>query len=353
MKYNNLSNTGLLVSELCMGTMTFGGKGMWTAIADRGYEDCKHLTKTAFDHGINFFDNANAYSEGLAEEIMGKAFKDLGISQQELVVATKVRIRMGKGANQVGLSRKHIHDSVTDSLRRTQLDYIDLLYIHGVDHLTPLEETMRALEDEVRSGRVRYIGVCNQPAWSVAKANGIADKHGWTQFKALQYYYSLACRDIEQTIMPFAESENLSILPWSPLAGGFLSGKYDRETEQAGDSRRDNFDFPPINKELAYDIIDAMKELATAKGTSVAQIALRWVMQQPKVDSTIIGARTEKQLLDNIGAVNFILSDEEITTLNEASQQPKPYPNWMVDFQAMDRIPTTNPQAETASSNGQ
>ncbi|MGD1843033.1 MAG: aldo/keto reductase [Thermonemataceae bacterium] len=340
MQYNNLSNTGLLVSELCMGTMTFGGKGRWTAIADRSYEDSKQLMKVAFDHGINFFDNANAYSEGLAEEIMGKAIKDLGIQQSELVIATKLRIRMGEGVNQVGLSRAHIHDSVTASLERTQLDHIDLLYIHGVDAITPLEETMRGLEDEVRSGRVRYIGVCNHPAWMVAKANGIADKMGWTKFTALQYYYSLAGRDIENTILPFAQAENLSVLPWSPLVGGFLSGKYDRNTEKAGDSRRDDFDFPPIDKEKAYDIIDVMKEIAQAKNVSVAQIALRWVMQQSGVDSTIIGARTEKQLKDNIGATAMQLTQEELDKLHEVSQIPTPYPQWMVAFQGQDRFPS-------------
>jgi aryl-alcohol dehydrogenase-like predicted oxidoreductase len=338
MKYNNLSNTGLLVSELCFGAMTFGGKGRWTAIGQQTQDEANSLMKTAIDHGINFFDNANAYSEGLAEEIMGTALKQLNVQRDTVVIATKLLIRMGPGANQVGLSRAHIYDSVEASLKRLQLDHIDLLYIHGVDKITPLEETMRGLEDVVRSGKVRYIGVCNQPAYRVVKANAIAEKMGWTKFKALQYYYALASRDIEHTILPMALEEGLSVLPWSPLAGGFLSGKFDRNTSEAGNSRRDNFDFPPLSKEKAYDIIDVMREIAKERGVSVAQIALKWVMRQNGVDSTIIGAKNEKQLLDNLNTVNWELSDTEMTKLNEVSALPTPYPNWMVEFQTADRV---------------
>jgi len=339
MKYHNLGNTGLLVSELCFGAMTFGGRGMWTAIGQQPLDEAQKLLGICLEHGINFFDNANAYSEGLAEEIMGEAFQRLGTSPYEAVVATKLRIRMGKGANQVGLSRTHIHESVHDSLRRLKREHIDLLYIHGVDHLTPLEETLRGLEDMVRSGKVRYLGICNHPAWMVAKANGIADRHGWTRFAALQYYYSLAGRDIEHTILPMARSEELAVLPWSPLAGGFLSGKYDRNTEKAGDSRRDDFDFPPVDREQAYDIIDAMKEIAGRHGVSVAQVALRWVMDQPGVTSTIIGAKNEQQLNDNIAATQLSLTEEDRERLNEVSAIRKPYPQWMVDFQGRDRFP--------------
>jgi aryl-alcohol dehydrogenase-like predicted oxidoreductase len=246
---------------------------------------------------------------------------------------------MGKGANQVGLTRTHIYDSVNASLKRLQLDHIDLLYVHGVDPITPFEETMRGLEDVVRQGKVRYLGICNHPAWMVTKANGIADKNGWTKFVALQYYYSLSGRDIEYHIMPMAKSEGLSVLPWSPLAGGFLSGKYDRNTVKAGDSRRDEFDFPPIDKDKAYDIIDVMREIADTHNVSVAQVALRWVMDQPAVDSTIIGAKTEKQLLDNLNAVTWSLTDEEATRLNEVSATMPPYPNWMEVFQMRDRYP--------------
>ena len=252
MKYNQLGNTGVLVSELCLGTMTFGGRGYWEAIGQVPQNEVNQLVKTSFDQGINFIDTANAYSEGLSETMLGKSLKDLGINRQQVVIATKLRIRMGTGANQVGLSRLHIADSVNDSLERMGLSHIDLLYIHGVDPITPLEETMRGLEDVVRSGKVRYLGISNHPAWMVTKANAIADKHGWTKFQAGQFYYSLASRDIEREIIPMAQSENIGIMPWSPLAGGFLSGKFTRENEKAGDSRRDTFDFPPINKEKAF-----------------------------------------------------------------------------------------------------
>ncbi|MCI5083083.1 MAG: aldo/keto reductase [Saprospiraceae bacterium] len=339
MNYNNLGNTGLLVSELCFGAMTFGGRGMWTAIGEQDQKEAESLMKTAFDGGINFFDNANGYSEGLAEEIMGHAIKNLGLNRQQIVIATKVRIRMGEGVNQAGLSRVHIQDSVEDSLRRLQLDHLDLLYIHGVDHLTPLEETMRGLEDVVRAGKVRYIGVCNHPAWMVAKANGIARQNNWETFKAMQYYYSVAGRDVEHDIIPYAQSEQISVLPWSPLAGGYLSGKYDRDTDKAGGSRRDGFDFPPVERPKVFDIIDVMREIAQAHQVSVAQVAIRWVMNRPGVDSTIIGARTVEQLKDNLNAPALQLTSEDMQKLDEVSAIAKPYPNWMVDFQANDRLP--------------
>src|SRR5674476_196951 len=255
MKYKQLGKTGVLVSELCFGTMTFGGKGYWKAIGQQPEEEATQLVRTAIERGINFFDTANAYSEGLAETLLGKAIKNLGIFHQTVFVATKVRLRMGEGANQVGLSKLHIHDSVDDSLMRLGLSHIDMLYIHGVDPITSLEETMRGLEDVVRSGKVRYLGISNHPAWMVMKANGIAEKMGWTKFVASQNFYSIASRDIEREIVPMALSEGIGIMPWSPLAGGFLSGKYTREHKIAGNSRRDEFDFPPINKPKAHDII--------------------------------------------------------------------------------------------------
>ncbi len=345
MQYHNLGNTGLLVSELCLGAMTFGGRGMWKAIGEQPLEEAEHLMRIALDCGINFFDNANAYSEGLAEEIMGKVFQKLGTSPYDAVIATKLRIRMGAGVNQVGLSRAHIHEAVNDSLRRLQREHIDLLYIHGVDPITPLEETMRGLEDVVRNGKVRYIGICNHPAWMVAKANGIASKHNWTKFQALQYYYSLAGRDLEHEIIPCAQDEGLAVLPWSPLAGGFLSGKYDRHTQKAGNSRRDEFDFPPVDREQAYDIIDELKEIAANHNVSVAQVALRWVMNRPGVTSTIIGAKNERQLKDNIAATELQLSDIDMERLDKVSGIRIPYPNWMLAFQNADRFPQPSEEA--------
>ena len=340
MKYNQLGNTGVLVSELCLGAMTFGGRGYWEAIGKVPQEEVNQLVKTAIDRGINFIDTANAYSEGLSEIMLGKALKEFGINRQHVVIATKVRIRMGPGANQVGLSRLHIADSVDDSLKRMGLSHVDLLYIHGVDPLTPMEETMRGLEDVVRSGKVRYIGISNHPAWMVAKANAMADKHGWTKFTAGQYYYSLASRDIEREIVPMALSEGIGIMPWSPLSGGFLSGKFTRHTQKAGgDSRRDQFDFPPINKEKAYDVIDVLLEIAKKHDVSAAQVALAWMLQKPAVTSIIIGAKRMDQLSDNIAATQLQLGAAEMEQLDTISALTPEYPGWMVDRQMTGRLP--------------
>ncbi len=339
MKYNQLGKTGVLVSELCLGTMTFGGRGYWKAIGEQTQEEVNNLTKTALDSGINFIDTANAYSEGISETMLGKALFSLGIQRQQVVIATKLRLRMGSGANQVGLSRLHISDSVDDSLLRLGLSHIDLMYIHGVDTLTPLEETMRGLEDVVRSGKVRYIGISNHPAWMVAKANGIADKMGWTKFVALQNYYSIAARDVEREIIPLALSEGLAVMPWSPLAGGFLSGKFTRNNEVAGDSRRDTFDFPPINKSKAYDIIDVLLQIGVNHNVSAAQVALAYILKKPAVTSIIIGAKKQNQLLDNIAATTLELTTEEFQQLDSISALAPEYPGWMLDRQAQGRLP--------------
>ena len=339
MKYNQLGKTGMLVSELCLGTMTFGGKGYWKSIGEVPQDEVNQIVKTSVDAGINFIDTANGYSEGLSEMMLGKAIKELGIPRQQLVIATKVRLRMGPHANQVGLSRLHIIDSVNDSLERLGLSHIDLLYIHGVDPITPIEETMRGLEDVVRSGKVRYIGVSNHPAWMMMKANMYSDKMGWEKFVATQNYYSIACRDIEREIVPMSLSEGISIMPWSPLAGGFLSGKYTRTNEVAGDSRRDTFNFPPINKEKAYDIIDVMSTIGHRHKVTVAQVALAWVLAQPGVTSVIIGAKNVAQLDDNICSVNLKLSVEELNQLNLVSEITAEYPAWMVARQLQGRYP--------------
>jgi aryl-alcohol dehydrogenase-like predicted oxidoreductase len=339
MKYNQLGNTGVLVSELCLGTMTFGGKGYWKAMGEVPQDEVNQIVKTSVDAGINFIDTANGYSEGLSEMMLGKAIKDLGLSRQQLVIATKVRLRMGPHANQVGLSRLHITDSVNDSLGRLGLSHIDLLYIHGVDPVTPLEETMRGLEDVVRSGKVRYIGVSNHPAWMMMKANSYADKMGWGKFVASQNYYSIAGRDIEREIVPMAISEGISIMPWSPLAGGFLSGKFTRTNQVAGDSRRDSFNFPPVNKEKAFDIIDVMIAIGQQHEATAARVALAWVLAQPGITSVIIGAKNVAQLNDNISSVNLKLSPEELQKLNHVSEITAEYPAWMVNRQLQGRFP--------------
>lgn len=339
MKYNQLGKTGVLVSELCLGTMTFGGKGYWKAIGELPQDSVNEIVKTSVEAGINFIDTANGYSEGLSEIMLGKAIRDLGLPRQQLVIATKVRLRMGPHANQVGLSRLHIADSVNDSLERMGLSHIDLLYIHGVDPITPLEETMRGLEDVVRSGKVRYLGISNHPAWMMMKANSYSDHMGWDKFVATQNYYSIASRDIEREIAPMAISEGISIMPWSPLAGGFLSGKFTRTNEVAGESRRDTFNFPPIDKEKAYDIIDVMIRIGQSHGVAAAQVALAWVIAQPGVTSVIIGAKNLIQLNDNINSVNLKLTSEELDELNKVSELPSEYPAWMVNRQLQGRFP--------------
>ncbi len=337
MKYNFFGHTGMVVSEICFGTMTFGGKGIWEAIGKIQQQEVNNLMKIVIDSGINFIDTANIYSYGESEKLLGQSIRDLGINRHELVIATKVRGRMGVGQNNVGLSRYHIFQSVDESLQRLQTDHIDILYVHGVDPQTPVKETMRALNDIVHSGKVRYIAVCNWPAWMVMKAQGIADKHSWNKFEGLQYYYSLSSRDIEREILPLATDQQLAVMPWSPLAGGFLSGKYTRNGEKTGNDRRDNFDFPPVNKEKAYDIIDVIAEIGNQYQVSTAQVALAWVRQQPAVTSTIIGAKNAEQLLDNIKSTTITLSSNDLKRIDEVSALPKEYPGWMVERQSADR----------------
>jgi len=333
MKYNFLGNTGLLVSEFCMGAMTFGGKGIWQAIGKMQQQEVNELMKQAVDSGINFIDTANVYSLGESETLLGQSIRDLGLQRDELIIASKTRGRMKDKPNSIGLSRYQIFQSVDDSLMRLQMDHMDILYVHGVDYQTPVESIMRSLNDIVESGKVRYIAVCNWPAWLVMKAQGIADKNGWHKFIGLQYYYSLATRDIESEILPLAADQQLGIFPWSPLAGGFLSGKYTRETQKAGDSRRDEFDFPLIDKEKTYTIVDTLLAIGKEHGVSAAEIALAWVRMQPGVTSTIIGAKRTEQLKDNIHSLDIVLSEDQLKKLDAVSALKKEYPEWMVEFQ--------------------
>jgi aryl-alcohol dehydrogenase-like predicted oxidoreductase len=337
MKYNFLGNTGLVVSELCFGTMTFGGKGIWEAIGTTQQKEVNDLMKVVVDSGINFIDTANVYSYGESEKLLGQSIRDVGFNRHELVIATKVRGRMSASQNNVGLSRYHIFQSVDESLKRLQLDHIDVLYVHGVDPKTPVEEIMRSLNDIVLTGKVRYIAVCNWPAWMVMKALGIAEKRGWNKFVGMQYFYSLAGRDIEREILPLAADQNLAVMPWSPLAGGFLGGKYSREAETADGSRRTTFDFPPINKEKTYDIIDVIAEIAIQHNIGIAEVALAWIRQQKGITSTIIGAKNIEQLNANIKSTEVQLSAGDLQKINEISALPREYPGWMVERQSGDR----------------
>jgi len=345
MKYRALADTGVYVSELCLGAMTFGGKGqIWETIGgmDQGQVDA--MVGRALDAGINFIDTANVYSTGESETLTGKAIKG---RRHEIVLATKVRGRMGTGPNDVGLSRLHIMQSVEASLKRLDTDYIDLYQIHRPDPVTNIEDTLRALDDLVRQGKVRYIGCSNLWAWQVMQALGTSDAMGLERFKCTQSYYSLAGREIERDLIPLIEDQGLGLLPWSPLAGGFLSGKFTRESE--GEGRRASFDFPPVDKEKGYDIVDVLKKVADERGATVAQVALAWVLANDAVTSVIIGARNLKQLDDNIGAVEVELTDEDLDALDEVSKLPLAYPGWM-DALGSDRHPGETRRLERATS---
>jgi aryl-alcohol dehydrogenase-like predicted oxidoreductase len=340
MKYNTFGRTGLRVSEICLGTMTYGGEGQgfWSSIGTLGVDEtAKHIAR-AFDAGVNFIDTANIYHNGLTEKLVGEALKQVGRPRAELVLATKVRGRMGEGPNDVGLTRSHIINQLDASLKRLQTDYIDLYQIHGVDPITPLEETLRALDDAVSAGKVRYLGLCNHPAWQIMKALAISEKMGWRRFESVQMYYSIAGRDIEREVIPLAQDQGLAVLPWSPLAGGILSGKFLRDGSSPEGSRRANFDFPPINRERAFDCLDVMREIAQCRDVSVAQLALAWTIQQPAITSIIIGARTMEQLEANLAACDVELSEEELQKLDEVSRLPDEYPGWMVEQQSSDRM---------------
>ena len=345
MRYNPLGRSGLYVSELCLGTMTFGGgDGMWQVVGKVQQEEADAILKASLDAGINFIDTANIYSEGASETILGQGLKNLGIARDQVVIATKALGRMSPGPNGAGASRGHILDQIEQSLKRLQLDHVDLYQIHGFDPLTPMEETLEALDNLVRRGLVRYVGVSNWAAWHVAKGVGIAEARRLARPISLQAYYTIAGRDLEREIVPMMASEGVGLMVWSPLAGGLLSGKYSRADEQGDGGRRANFDFPPIDKDRAYDIIDAMRPIADAKGVSVAQIALAWLLHQPAVSTVIIGAKRVDQLQDNLGAVHVALSAEERATLDEVSKLPPEYPRWMIDRQGGYRLPAQPPR---------
>ncbi len=343
MRYNQLGRTGLTVSELCLGTMTFGSaEGRWAAVGQITTQTADEIVKTAFDAGINFFDTANVYSDGTSEEWLGQSIRRVGLAREDVVIATKVLGQMGPGINARGLSRLHIMDQVKASLTRLQTDHIDLYQVHGFDNVTPLEETIRALDDLVRQGHVRYVGVSNWAAWQIAKALGISAGQNLARFESLQAYYSIAGRDLERELAPMMLSEGVGLMVWSPLAGGLLSGKFSRDG--SGEGRRASFDFPPINKDKAFDIIDVMRPIAEAHGVSVAQIAIAWLLHQRVVTSVIVGARRVDQLTDNIAACDVDLTEAELQTLDEASKLSSEYPGWMLALQGGYRtIPGAQP----------
>ena len=338
MHYRQLGRTGLKVSELCLGTMTFGSQFLNIAQVDQA--DATRMVERAMEAGVNFFDTADVYSFGESEEVLGRALKSLVVDRDSVVIATKVRSPMSQAAaqgsgdvNNVGLSRKHIMAAVEASLRRLDTDYIDLYQVHGWDIRTPVEETLRALDDLVRQGKVRYIGCSNWTARHLAKALAVAGERGWERFASLQAYYALAGRDLEHELLPLAEEEGLGVLPWSPLAGGFLSGKFRRDKSAPEGARRTDFDFPPVDREQVYDTVDALEAIAKETGATIPQVALAWLLKRPAVSSVIIGAKRMDQLEDNLGASGLELSGEHMERLNELTQPPQLYPQWMVERQ--------------------
>jgi aryl-alcohol dehydrogenase-like predicted oxidoreductase len=337
MRYRLLGRTGLYVSELCLGTMTYGGKGFWQQIGALAQQEVNAQVRAAFDAGINFIDTANVYSLGESERLLGQALKDLGLPRSELVVATKAYGMMDESPNGRGQSRYHLFNAVDASLKRLQLDHIDLYQLHGFDPLTPLDEALGALDDLVRSGRVRYIGLCNMAAWQVMKALAISERRGWARFESVQAYYTIASRDLERELVPLIEDQRLGLMIWSPLAGGLLTGKYSAAGPAPEGARRTTFDFPVVDKERAFRCVDAMRAVATSRGASVAQVALAWLLAKPAVSTVIIGAKTQAQLLDNLAAARLELSADELRTLDEVSQLPPEYPGWMLAFQGQYR----------------
>ena len=338
MQYQQLGNTGVFVSRLCLGAMTFGGdrSGIWQTIGALSQQETDRIIGQSLDAGINFIDTANVYGGGESEVQVGRS---LGARRQEIVLATKVFGRMGQGANQVGLSRLTILQEAEASLKRLNTDHIDLYQIHGFDPLTPLEETLGAMTDLVRQGKVRYIACSNLAAWQIMKALGISARDHLEKFVTLQAYYSIAGRDLEREIVPMLEDQKVGLLTWSPLAGGLLSGKFTRTNAADGDARRSKFNFPPVDLERAYNIIDVMQTVAARRNATVAQVALAWQLYKPFVTSVIIGAKNERQLKDNLGASDLKLETEDLKQLDEVSKLTPEYPGWMFGVQGSDRRP--------------
>jgi len=333
MRYNTLGRTGLFVSEICLGTMTFGGSDgdMWGNIGQLGQDDADALVRTAVEGGVNFIDTADVYAGGRSEEITGQAIRNLGLKRDEIVVATKAFGATGEGPNGRGASRYHLIDACKASLTRLQLDHIDLYQIHGFDPATPIEETLRALDTLVQHGHVRYIGVSNWAAWQIMKALGTSERLGLHRFASLQAYYTLVGRDLEREIAPMLVSEDVGLMVWSPLAGGFLSGKY--SGGETTDGRRTSFKFPPVEPQRGDAVIAAMRPIAGAHGVSVARIALAWLLHQPVVTSVIVGAKRTEQLTDNLAATEIDLSAEELASLDVVSKLASEYPGWMQERQ--------------------
>ncbi|TCM07443.1 aldo/keto reductase [Sphingomonas sp. PP-CC-3G-468] len=328
MLYNRLGQTGLFVSELCLGTMTFGqASGRYAAASGVGQEAVNAILRRALDAGINFIDNANVYANGQSEEIVGQALKTVGVARKDVVLTTKFEHATGAGPNDGGGSRVHIVEALKASLKRLGTDHVDLYQMHGWDPATPVEETLRALEDVVRQGLVRYIGVSNWAAWQVATALGVSDALRASRFQTYQGYYSLVGREIEREVTPMLDAHGMGLIVFSPLAGGFLTGKY---RDGADGGRRATIPFPPVDEERGTKVLDALDPIAAAHGTTLEAVAIAWLRQQKAVTSIIMGVKSVEQLEANLKAVDVTLTDEEMKTLNEIGAPAMEYPGWML-----------------------
>ena len=337
-----MGRTGMFVSEICLGTMTFGGNadaGMWKAIGALRQDEVDKIMGRAIAAGVNFIDTADVYSVGESERLLGRALKNLGVKRSQVVLATKVLGEMGPKPNDRGASRGHIMDSVQASLERLQTDHIDLYQIHGNDDFTPIDETLRALDDLVRQGMVRYVGVSNWAAWKIAKALGLSEAKGYARFETLQAYYSIAGRDLERELVPMLTHERLGLMVWSPLAGGLLSGKFGPGASTVEGARRTSFDFPPVDRDRAWACVSELRTIGKAHNVSVARVALAWLLAKHHVMSIIIGVKSADQLDDNLAATALELTAEEIAKLDEVSRLPSEYPGWMLERQGSSRLP--------------
>lgn len=339
MQYTKLGNTGLIVSRLTLGSMTFGDDPSMPNIYKVSRDDAKTMVAKSLESGINFFDTADMYASGQSEIILGDLLESV---RKDVVIATKVGFRSGTPITQAGLSRRHILSSCDASLKRLNTDYIDIYIVHKEDRFTPLEETLEALNDLVRAGKVRYISFSNWSSWRAATALQMQKANGWAEFISGQMYYSLVGRDVEHDVVPFMQYANVGMTVWSPLAGGFLSGKYTRENLKDEENRLSGFDFLPTDKELGFKVVDRMRELATNHNASVAQIALAWLLSKPYVSSVILGASKIHQLEDNLKAVDVNLSEAEVAELDVMTKPATLYPNWfnenLVDAQHKEHL---------------
>jgi len=337
MQYRQLGASGLRVSVLTMGTMTFGGAGGFASVGSTDLDGARRQIDRCLDAGVNLVDTADVYSDGLSEEIVGQVLEG---RRDGVLLATKARMPMGDGPNDAGLSRHHLVGSCEASLRRLRTDRIDLYQVHEWDGQTLLEETLQALDDLVRAGKVRYVGCSNYAAWQLMKALGVAERRGLTRFVSQQIHYTLQAREAEYELLPISVDQGLGVLVWSPLAGGLLSGKYRRgQPAPAGSRLLSGWDEPPVrDQEKLYDVVEVVVEVAKDRGVSPAQVALAWLLDRPAVTSVIVGARTEEQLADNLGAADLSLSQEERTRLEEVSRPPLLYPYWHQAKTAADRL---------------